>query len=634
MMKNSTYLHFGVFVLCLFFGSSAICQTLYVATNGDNSNGQTWQSAYTTIQAAVTAAADNDTILVGSSGTGHGDGLYIENIDINKPLTLESEAGYATTIIQAANSGDHAVYVISTQNVTVCGFSVFGATLGSPVYAAGIYVRDSSYCTVENNRCGWNDGTTYSNYKGIRLDISDHCLITNNYVGYNTYCGIYMGYWASTAYRSRYNTISYNTCDQASNSILAQSSSHDNTIVHNTCINGAGITMSNCNFNYLAFNECIGSGGDGFSLSMCNDNVIANNLSTLNNYGGIKISGSGAGHYNTLANNILTNNTYRAIYFSQVYDNIAAGNICSGNGNESVRFTYGGRNRFFLNSFGHSTVYTGYSSTNLGSTPTAMAYFASPAHHNYMGNYYVHFTGTDTDGDGISETPYTTAYVIDNYPLMNPPDQYNLQAWFLNDSGKMFMAFDRAPATVEIPAGGSAVWCSKLPASADADYPAASWNGQLRFTAAVSETDITIDVGYADTDGSSFVASGPTGQPSSSTAITTYSTTAQALTIPQGKSLAMRITNAAATPAEMITGGAWSYLTAPAGSTVIWSDSITGDIAGDEGVDLVDYAYLVNRWGRTDCATTDNCEGADLDGLGSVDIEDLRIMVENWLLGK
>ena len=53
-----------------------------------------------------------------------------------------------------------------------------------------------------------------------------------------------------------------------------------------------------------------------------------------------------------------------------------------------------------------------------------------------------------------------------------------------------------------------------------------------------------------------------------------------------------------------------------------------------EGVDLVDFAYMAARWARTDCAATADCEGADLDGLGTVDIEDLRILAENWLLGK
>ena len=639
-MKHLTYVHFSMLVFQLIFCLNSFGQTLYVATNGDNTDGLTWATAYTTIQAAVNAAGDNDTVIVGSSGTGHGDGVYIENIDISTPLTLESESGYETTTIQAADLNDHAVYVIGTHDVTVRGFSVFGATKANPVYAAGIYVRDSSYCTVENNRCGWNDGVSHQNYKGIRLDISDHCLITNNYVGYNIYSGIYMGYWATTPYRSQYNTISYNTCDQPSNSILAQGLSTYNNIIYNTCINGAAISMSNCDFNYLAFNQCPAS-SSGFNLSMCNDNVIANNFIANSNGYGIDISGSGGGYYNTIANNTFSDCKYDAIDLSYVSSNIVAGNTFPGSSRYSVNLGQSSYARMFLNTYGDSTIYgtTWYPATDCtGNTSTAMTYFipsSGSSHQHSIGNYYPYRTTTDSNGDGIDDTAYSSSFAPDAAPLVNTPNQYNLQAWFIHDSGTMLMDFDKSPKIVDITASNSAVWHSKLPAPADANYPAAPWSGQLRFTTAISEADITIDIGYADTDGSSFVASGASGQPDTSTAITTYTTSAQAFTVPQGKTLAMRISNAnVVDSAEIITGGAWSYLTAPAGSTIAWSDTIAGDIVEPEGVDLVDFAYLAARWARSDCASTGDCEGADLDGLGTVDIEDLEILTANWLVGK
>lgn len=197
------------------------------------------------------------------------------------------------------------------------------------------------------------------------------------------------------------------------------------------------------------------------------------------------------------------------------------------------------------------------------------------------------------------------------------------------------MAFDKAPDTLEIPASGSVVLCTKFPAFTAVDYPANPWGGRLRFTAAITAADITIDLGYADNDGSNFVAAGPTAQPDSSDAIVTYSSTAQAITIPQGKCLALCISNADAASAEIITGGAWSYLSAPADSTVAWIEEILGDIIPPDGVDLFDYAYFANFWADTNCdSSNNNCSGTDLDLSGDIALPDLMIILSHWLDGK
>lgn len=56
---------------------------------------------YASIQAAVDAASLGDIIIVYP-------GTYIENVDVNKAhLTIQSENGADTTVVQAANSDDH-----------------------------------------------------------------------------------------------------------------------------------------------------------------------------------------------------------------------------------------------------------------------------------------------------------------------------------------------------------------------------------------------------------------------------------------------------------------------------------------------------------------------------------------------
>ena len=63
---------------------------------------------YPTIQDAVNATSPGDTIIVR-------DGTYIENIKVDKSLTIRSENGYDSTIVLAEDPYDHVF------NVSECG---------------------------------------------------------------------------------------------------------------------------------------------------------------------------------------------------------------------------------------------------------------------------------------------------------------------------------------------------------------------------------------------------------------------------------------------------------------------------------------------------------------------------------
>ena len=43
---------------------------------------------------------------------------------------------------------------------------------------------------------------------------------------------------------------------------------------------------------------------------------------------------------------------------------------------------------------------------------------------NYLGNYWDDYTSYDVDGDGIGDTPYQIGSDVDNYPLMQPFENY------------------------------------------------------------------------------------------------------------------------------------------------------------------------------------------------------------------
>jgi hypothetical protein len=58
-----------------------------------------------------------------------------------------------------------------------------------------------------------------------------------------------------------------------------------------------------------------------------------------------------------------------------------------------------------------------------------------------------------------------------------------------------------------------------------------------------------------------------------------------------------------------------------------------GDVDDDWDVDIEDFAVLSSWWREPNCAGSDNCGGADVDGSDTVDLGDVRIQAENWLVG-
>ncbi len=56
-----------------------------------------------------------------------------------------------------------------------------------------------------------------------------------------------------------------------------------------------------------------------------------------------------------------------------------------------------------------------------------------------------------------------------------------------------------------------------------------------------------------------------------------------------------------------------------------------GDFICPDGVNLVDFSFFASHWAEDNCGASNDCDGTDLDLLGIVDINDLRIFAENWL---
>ena len=190
--------------------SASANQTLYVGGSGPGN--------YTTIQAAVNAAADGDTVYVYA-------GTYHENVVISHSLQLIGAIG-STPIIDGGGHG-YTVRVEGTMaaaiTVNISGFTIQNA--GPPrdsniacSYATGGIIQSniiqhSEDCDdIQLDHCAsltiQDNVISYANGSGISLTLCSSCLIDSNTIRYSQK-GISLSYSSSDTITG--NTITHNT---------------------------------------------------------------------------------------------------------------------------------------------------------------------------------------------------------------------------------------------------------------------------------------------------------------------------------------------------------------------------------------------------------------------------------------
>jgi parallel beta-helix repeat protein len=301
---------------CFTLGAADLC----VSPSG---NG----GCYTTIGAAVQAAAPLDVIRVGH-------GVYHENVIVSKSLSLLGERAQNTTIdatglLNGINvDGGHDPLVVTLAHVTISGFTVSNAN------AQGIVATNAFDVTISDNHVTHNDqslnvsalqcpplpdyfqnGEGFDCGEGIHLSGVHHSIVANNLVENNA-GGI---------------LISDDT-----------GSNHDNLITGNTVQDNpfdCGITIASHHFNFGPTDPALG----------IYHNTVVGNTSQRNGL----ITGEGAGvgifagppgaqnNGNVISNNILKDNALPGVAihahspFQTLNDHQIVGNTISGNGPDS-----------------------------------------------------------------------------------------------------------------------------------------------------------------------------------------------------------------------------------------------------------------------------------------------------------
>lgn len=162
---------------------------------------------FKTIQEAVNAAMPYDTVVVNS-------GVYVENVLIEKPLILRSNAGPASTQIQAAIQNKPAIKISNASDVSVTGLSATGSTI------AGALVSSSTKVTLANNQFT-------NNGNGMTLYSTSHSTIRSNISSSNAQYGLYME-------KSSQNRVELNSATLNKDKGFFISYSDDNEIVNNS----------------------------------------------------------------------------------------------------------------------------------------------------------------------------------------------------------------------------------------------------------------------------------------------------------------------------------------------------------------------------------------------------------------
>lgn len=307
-MKLNLQFHFlAVFILIISFIAYPL--TYYVSNSGSNSNnGLTPQTAFATLQYAVSVVTAGDSVLVL-------EGNYV-GFDIRKNGTqthpiVFSAIGNNVVINERNSVTPDGINIENADWIEIHGFNV----INQP--RAGIRIVLSDFVTIKNNICT-------NNYKwGIFTGFTDDILIEGNSCSYSTdEHGIYVSNSSDRPIIINNHSFNNNRCGIhmngdismggdgiISNAIVAANILHDNGVGGGSAINMDGVQDSKVFNNLIYNNHATGiamykiDGGDGSKNNKVYNNTI---IQPSDGRWNILVVDGSTG--NTIYNNILINN--------------------------------------------------------------------------------------------------------------------------------------------------------------------------------------------------------------------------------------------------------------------------------------------------------------------------------------
>ncbi|MGB2841051.1 MAG: NosD domain-containing protein [Halobacteriota archaeon] len=267
------------------------------------------ESFWENIQDAINNTGPGSTIVVHN-------GTYNENVLVDRKLTIQSESGYASAIVNAS-AADNYVFAIFANYVNISGFTVQNATASGDI---GIYLGGGiEHCNISNNNVTNND-------IGIFLNSSSNNTLTSNTANSNN-CSIIL-------YNSSYNTLTSNTANlNNQDGILLNFSSNNTLTSNNASDNQHGIFLLNSSSNNTLTSNTANSNIVGiYLLNSNNSNTLTDNTANLNSIVGIFLNFSSN---NTLTSNTANSNSDLGIFLNFSSNNTLTDNIASDNTNLS-----------------------------------------------------------------------------------------------------------------------------------------------------------------------------------------------------------------------------------------------------------------------------------------------------------